>query len=443
MKRFQHLAAICLCLWLSLTRGASAANTNSVVWHKAADRVDADLHGMALLPLLEQIATEADWKVFVEPGTERSVSAKFKALPSGDALKMLLGDLNFALVPQTNAAARLYVFRTKLENATRQVRAAKAPKRVPNELVLRVKPGTDMDALAKSLGAKIVARLDKDGIYRLRFDDEAAMESALGRLKNNSDVLAVDYNYYLDPPPLASMLSSAPLGELSLKLNPPADSGKVVVGLVDTSVQPLGDLEKFISQRLSVADGSPAANLDLQHGTSMAETILRAIAAVQVEGTSVQIVSADVYGSGEMTTTWNVALGIQSVINNGANVVNLSLGGTGESSVLNNLIQQASAAGIPVFAAAGNESGTTATYPAAYPGAIAVTALQNGQIASYAQLRKLCGRGAARRHGGLSERPRLSGAGNFRGRGQCVGGGRRSYEFSRGERFASGGDAGK
>ncbi|MEI9962483.1 MAG: hypothetical protein WDM76_15600 [Limisphaerales bacterium] len=151
-----------------LTFGVSvrAANTNSIVWHKTADRVDADLHGMALLPLLEEIAVEADWRVFVEPDTERTVSAKFKNLSSGEALKMLLGDLNFALVPQTNAAARLYVFRTKLENATRQVRVAKAPKRVANELLLHIKPGTDIDALARMLDAKITGRLDKYGVYR-------------------------------------------------------------------------------------------------------------------------------------------------------------------------------------------------------------------------------------------------------------------------------------
>ena len=82
---------------------ASAANTNSLVWHTATDRVSADMHGESLWPLLEDIAHQTGWHIFVEPDTERNVSAKFKDLPSGDALKMLLGDLNFALVPQTNA----------------------------------------------------------------------------------------------------------------------------------------------------------------------------------------------------------------------------------------------------------------------------------------------------------------------------------------------------
>jgi hypothetical protein len=39
---------------------------------------------------------------------------------------------------------------------------------------------------------------------------------------------------------------------------------------------------------------------------------------------------------------------------------------------------------IPVFAAAGNQPVTTPFYPAAYPEVTAVTAVDNGQLASYA-----------------------------------------------------------
>ena len=66
---------------------------------------------------------------------------------------------------------------------------------------MKVKPGADIDALAKSLGAKVVGRNDKLGIYRLQFADAAATDAALARLKNNPDVAAVDYNYIYDPPP--------------------------------------------------------------------------------------------------------------------------------------------------------------------------------------------------------------------------------------------------
>ncbi|HEY3932428.1 MAG TPA: S8 family serine peptidase [Verrucomicrobiae bacterium] len=370
---------------LAFFLNARAANTNSLVWHKAADRVDADIRNEALWPLLEKIAAAAGWHVYVEPGLERNISVKFSDLPSGDALKMLFGDLSFALVPQTNGPARLYVFRTMMQNATRQVLARKTARRVANELLLRVKPGTDIDALAKLLGAKVVGRLDKLGLYRLQFGDATATDDALAQLQNDSDVLAADYNYYFDPPPSAQVVSSAPVGPLSLMLNPPPDSGRVIVGLIDMNVQSLGaQLDKFILPQISVAGDAPN-NPGITHGTAMAYSILQAIGQASGGGSSVEIQPVDVYGGNATTTSWDVALGIQAAVDHGATVLNLSLGASGDSSVLDGIIQAAIGDNMIFFAAAGNTPVNTPTYPGATPGVHDVTALgQPGQLASYA-----------------------------------------------------------
>jgi Subtilase family len=386
MIRLRNLRLAVVCLWLALGFNSLAANTNSIVWHKAADRVDADVRSMALWPLLEKIAVAADWRIFFEPGAERNVSTKFKDLPSGEALKMLLGDLNFALVPQTNGPSLLYVFRTTMQNATRPIVVAKPAKRIANELILKVKPGTDMDTLAKLMGAKITGRLDKLGLYRLEFGDAAATDAALGQLQNNSDVAQVDYDYSFDPPTSPVPLASAPGGPLSLTLNPPGDSGKVVVGLIDMNVQSLGaQLDKFILPQQSVAGDAPANNADMTHGTAMAYTILEAISKQSSGGSSVQILPVDVYGGNQTTTSWFVALGIQKAVDGGANVLNMSLGSSGDSSVLDGVVKLALADNIVMFGAAGNTPVDTPTFPAAIPGVHDVTALsQPGQLAPYA-----------------------------------------------------------
>ena len=377
---------ICFVL-VGLCLAAKAADTNTIVWHRATDRVDADVRGLALWPLLEQIAQQAGYNVFVEPDTTRSASARFKDLPSGEALKRLLGDLNFAFVPQSNALPRLYVFRTAQKNATQLVLPPRSvPRYVPNELLVKLKPGADIDALAKSLGAKITGRNDKLGLYRLLFDKASATDTALGQLKNNSDVAEADYNYIYDAPPPVQPLPGASAAPLSLTLNPPGDSGKVIVGLIDTPVQSLGDaLDKFILKQMSAAGDSTMNSADPMHGTAMAYTILTAIAQQTPGGTSVQILPVDVYGPGANATSWNVALGIQQAVDAGANVLNLSLAGPNDSPILANVLQQAVAAGIPVYAAAGNQPVTTPMYPAADNGVISVTALQQpGLIAPYA-----------------------------------------------------------
>jgi hypothetical protein len=377
--------SILSCLLVAFVLGARAADTNSLVWRTAADNVSADVHGEPLWPLLEDIAHQTGWHIFVEPDTDRNSSAKFQDLSSGDALRMLLGDLNFALVPQTNAPTHLYVFRTVIRNATKPVSVVKPAKRIANELIVKVKPGTNIDALAKLLGAKVVGRLDKLGLYRLEFTDLAATDAALGQLQSNNDVAQVDYNYSFDPPPSAVPLASAPGGPVSLTLNPPGDSGKVVVGLIDMNVQSLGaQLDKFILPQQSVAGDAPANSADMTHGTAMAYTILEAIAQ-QGGGTSVQIQPVDVYGGNETTTSWLVALGIQKAVDSGANVLNLSLGSSGDSSVLDGVVKLALADNIVIFGAAGNTPVSTPTFPGAIPGVYDVTALSRpGQLAPYA-----------------------------------------------------------
>jgi hypothetical protein len=376
----------CLLLVCGLGVRAADTNSNSLVWHKSAGRVDADLHGEPLWPLLEDIAHQTGWHIFVEPGSSRNASTKFQDLPPDDALRMLLGNLNFAFVPQTNGPDFLYVFTTSKGNATRPVVVTNAPpRRVANELLVKLKPGTDIDALAKLLGAKITGRNDKAGIYRLLFENADSTSTALGKLKDNSDVAAVDYNYIYDTPPTPQPLANPPVGPVSLTLNPPGDSGKLIVGLIDTPVQTLdGSLNDFLLKQLSVTGDTYALGSDPTHGTAMAEAILRAISQASGGSTSAQILPVNIYDSGESTTSWNLALGILAAVDAGANPINLSLGGPGDSLVVDSIIQQGEAKGIVFFAAAGNQPVSTPTYPGAYNGVLAVTATQGGQLAPYA-----------------------------------------------------------
>jgi len=367
----------------------SVRASESLNWRTNQNRVTADIHSLKLSPLLEQIATATGWQVYLEPDTTHIVSAKFKDLPPGEALRLLLGDLNFALVPETNAPARLFVFRTIQRNATQLIRAQKqnAGKAIPNELIVTLKPGIKIDELAKSLGAKVTGRIAGLNAYRLEFENEDAANAARAQLANNSDVASVDSNYSVDRPPLPSETSLPGAGPPHLQLTPPPANGKVVVGLVDTAVQPLGnDLDKFLLKSISVAGDAQLSPDSPSHGTSMAETILRSLETMTKGSTSVQILPVDVYGPNESTTTWTIAEGIKQAVDGGATVLNLSFGSEGDSPFLRDLLKDAIQKKIAVFAAAGNEPVTTPFYPAAYSdiGVVAVTATDHGQLAPYA-----------------------------------------------------------
>lgn len=365
---------------------AAPAPANSLAWHKDSNKVDADVSSWDVRQLLTRIAAETGWRVYLDPNAVHKVSAKFKNLNSGDALRSLLGSLNFALVPEAHGPSRLYVFRTSRQQATTLIAAHKPAEPIPNELVVTLKSHskTKIEDLARALNAKIIGRIDGQNEYLLQFQDDAATQLARTELANNPDVASVDVNFPVDAPPTA-VASDSSSPDLQLKPRSSEDNCQLVVGLIDTPVQSLsGNLNSFLKPAIHVA-GDVSASTALTHGTAMAETILDALQAKTGGSTSVQILPVDVYGNSESTTTFDVASGIVQAVNNGANIINLSLGGTGDSQVLHNTIIQVSQQGIPIYAAAGNDPVTTPTYPAAYPEVISVTATDSsGNIASYA-----------------------------------------------------------
>jgi len=378
------LALIALTGWQSVGYAA-----DTLAWHSDKDSVDADIQSWSVRQLLEHVAATTGWRVYLDPNAKHTVSAKFKDLPAGDALHALLGDINFMVVPQTTGPSRLYVFRSKRQQATRLIRAPSGPaKPIPNQLVVTLKPGskTKIEDLARSLHAKIIGRMDSQNAYLLQFQDETATQSARTELASNPDVASVDVNFPVEPPPQVDVGSgSGP--DLQLKPKTP-DNGncQLIVGLIDTPIESLGgNTSSFILPQIHVAGDYSQADTTLTHGTAMAATILDAIQAKTGGSTSVKIQPVDVYGNNETTTTFDVANGIVQAVNSGANIINLSLGSTGDSSILRNTIAQVEQQGIPLYAAAGNEPVTTPTYPAAYPGVIAVTASgTDGQLAPYA-----------------------------------------------------------
>ncbi len=396
MRRFIQRGLIVL--WLATAVSLQAANT--LVWK--TNRVDADIQSMELPRLLAQVAAFSGWRVYLEPGTSRDVSAKFKNLPPGEALHRLLGDLNFALVPQTNASPRLYVFRTSQNSATELIKptieSSNRAKPIANQVLVTLKPGVKIEDIARLLGAKIVGRMDVLNTYLLEFADDASANAARDALLGNSDVATVDTNFSLDLPPPNDLALGDASPEFDLK--PQTNSGPchIIVGVIDTPVQPLGNgLNAFVLPAISAVSsfaaqtGSGPATSEnssageMTHGSAMAETILRSIQATSGGKTSVQILPVDVYGNNPATTTFNVAEGIYRAVNAGANVINLSLGSEADSPFLHKLIQDASRQGVVFFAAAGNAPVTTPVFPAAYPEVVAVTAgNQNGQIADYA-----------------------------------------------------------
>src|ERR1051326_4731925 len=386
-----------MALALSLGASAPARAADALVWRAAESRVDAQVEAWPLERVLQTITAATGWQAYVQPGTEHAVTARFTDLKPADALLRLLGELNFALLPRADGPSALFVYRHSVSQATQLVHAPQHPrggKPIGNELIVTLKRGSkrDVDSLQKKVHATVVGRLDGLGAYRLRFEDDTAARRARTALESDADVEAVKNNILRAPPaelePLA--MSSVPPLSLSPDISPSTE--KVVVGLIDSAVQGQAMAFKdFLQPGVSLeGDYQPPADR-ITHGTAMAETILDGVAgALRDRGDGsgkvpLSILPIDIYGGDETTTAFDVARGVVQALDQHANIINLSLGGENDSALLRTLIQSAADHGVLVLAAAGNTPVVTPTYPAADPGAIAVTASDGrGNIASYA-----------------------------------------------------------
>jgi subtilisin family serine protease len=183
--------------------------------------------------------------------------------------------------------------------------------------------------------------------------------------------------------------SSLPLWPLANPLFPDAWSlttgnSSVVVAVVDTGVQAdhpdlLGTVTSgydFVNHDTSPAD-------DDGHGTAVAGIIAaHANNGIGIAGLcwNCKIMPVKVLDASGSGTDADVADGIVWAVDHGADVINLSLGGTETSQTLSDAVSYAERLGVVVAAAAGNDgvnpiAGATPNYPAAYSGVISVGAV--------------------------------------------------------------------
>ena len=388
---FGRVAALaCLSFW-----AGTAAFAGQLNWNSKTEKVDAFLQGEPLSKVLSDIGALADWEVLVEPGLQATVSTRFEGLPAHQALRRILGNLNFAVLPGKNGRKKLYIYRHSIGSATKRLKpeTEKQPfksRRIENEIIaaLNFDSPETIEKLAGSLNAEVAGKIDGLNAYRLRFQNKDEAEQARKKL-GLLDSLQISDNYEMDIP--ARLLSPLHFGKAAaprIRANSASDQEPLIVALIDTSVQAdAPGLSGFLLPAVSLAgEGNPPAD-EPTHGTTMAITLLRGLEMANEGGASanVRILPVDVYGGEEVTSTFQVAAGVVAAMRSGARLFSVSLGGQETAPFLQRVIQDAHRSGAMFVGAAGNEPGTHDIFPAAYPEFLAVTSSDiTGKVAPYA-----------------------------------------------------------
>ena len=151
----------------------------------------------------------------------------------------------------------------------------------------------------------------------------------------------------------------------------------VVVAVLDTGVGPHAELDGALLTGQNFTSELALDTTDhFGHGTHVAGTVGADLGS-GVEGVAagVRILPVKVLSDGGWGYTEWVAAGIVWAADNGADVINMSLGGSSSDEVMGAAVEYARSQGVTVVAAAGNDNSSAPHYPAAYPGVVAVSAV--------------------------------------------------------------------
>jgi len=169
-----------------------------------------------------------------------------------------------------------------------------------------------------------------------------------------------------------------------------ASGDGISVAIIDTGIQlNHPDLNVNILSGYDFVNNDTSANDDNGHGTHVAGIVASTLNESGNVGSSysanlLPVKALNESGYGYLS---DVAKAIYYATDNGARVINMSLGTTYDSDTLKQAVQYAAAKGVLLVAAAGNDSGSPCSYPAAYSSVICVVATdQENKLASFSNI---------------------------------------------------------
>lgn len=149
-----------------------------------------------------------------------------------------------------------------------------------------------------------------------------------------------------------------------------------VVAVLDTGISMYHPDNGSIIETASFVTDEAVEDFD-GHGTHTAGTVAAADNDIGVVGVAPEadlLIGKVLDNEGSGLISWLIS-GIEWAVDNGANVISMSLGGTDYSASLETACDNAFAAGVLLVAAAGNDNTSVPEYPAAYESVISVAAV--------------------------------------------------------------------
>jgi hypothetical protein len=219
-------------------------------------------------------------------------------------------------------------------------------------------------AAAKGKGIAILGSIDRLNALHVGFLSLADLEALLDGTEESGYIFPVSL-----PTPLADGVQEGAVGFgdsllswLGVSGDNSAFGSGVKVAILDTGSTLPGAKNFFLVD-------PPANAADWNgHGTAVAD-LIRQIAP------ATDLLSWRVANDDGTSNSFLLAQGILAAVDAGVDVINISMGSYGNSTLLRQAVETAQQAGVILYASGGNEGYDQLAYPAAYPGVVGVGAV--------------------------------------------------------------------
>jgi subtilisin family serine protease len=268
--------------------------------------------------------------------------------------------------------------------------AASAAAAAPDELIVKIKEGGDLSALAAKYGARIASRNEKLSTVLLKFPQGADLASLQKKLKDEPFVGYAERNVALqaatlpNDPKFTSQKSYIQATQVDKAWDVTTGSPNVTIAIIDTGVDTSHpDLKPNLVPGWNTISNSTNVSDDNGHGTHTAGVAAaaynNAVGIAGVAGTS-KIMPVKALGSQGSGWANDVAEGVIWAADHGARVISMSFGTSQNLAELQDAITYAYRKGAVVLAPTGNSgsdgcSSVRPRYPAAMNHVVAVASM--------------------------------------------------------------------
>ena len=331
------------------------------------------------------IAVEESSKEETNLGTERDKLKETE--PKSD--KILAS--SFRKVPVKVTNRELYLSEETMNKLASKGKMNKKAEENIYELLVIFNKGIskkEIEIINKKMGVKVIKHNPKLKYYRVKIPPNKTLDQMREKYKNTGKVQTAEPNYtvstfstkpndvYLERQWGLEKIKAFKAWEIT-KGNP-----DVIIAILDTGIELTHpDLVNKIVKPYNAINPDLSVDDDNGHGTTIAGIIgaeannNRGIAGIAYNCKIMPIKVLDFEGEGKYS---DVADGIIYAVDNGAKVINLSLGGYGYSYILRIAVEYALDNNCIIVAYVGNDNVSDLVFPAAYNGVIGVTASDSG-----------------------------------------------------------------